>query len=157
MENQERQSSVFEKIASGEIPATKIWENDDFLAILDLFPNCKWQTLVFSKKRYDSDIEKMPEDVYQQFFLAAKHVETILKNWLWVSRVGLIVEWLWVNHAHIKLYPMHGLPEEREQNERQADIRFDTYPSYLTSASGAQKSPEYLQEVAEEILKNQSK
>lgn len=155
MNKQERQLSIFEKIATNEIPATKIRENDEFLAILDLFPNCKGQTLVFPKKRYESDIEKMPEDVYQRFFLVAKKVETLLKKWLWVHRVGLIVEWLGVNHAHIKLYPMHGLPEQREKNEKQENVRFENYPSYLTSTSGSQKSPEYLQEVAEEILKNQ--
>lgn len=155
MSDLQRQQSLFEKIANNEIPSIKIRENDEFLAILDLFPNCKGQTLVFPKKRYESDIETMPEDVYTRFFLAAKTVETLLKKWLGVQRVGLIVEWLGVNHAHIKLYPMHGLPEQREQNEKQADVRFNTYPSYLTSATGAQKTSEYLADVAKEILENQ--
>ena len=80
MNEQERQPSIFEKIATKEIPSTKIREDDEFLAILDLFPNTKGQTLLFPKKRYESDIEKMPEDIFQRFFLAAKKVETILKN-----------------------------------------------------------------------------
>lgn len=155
MSELERQPSLFEKMVAGDIPATKIWENDEFLAILDLFPNCKGQTLVFPKKRYESDVETMPEDVYQRFFLAAKTVETVLKKWLWVQRVGLIVEWLGVNHAHIKLYPMHWLPEQREKNDRQEDIWFEIYPSYLTSASGPQKSLEELAAVAKEILESQ--
>ncbi len=152
MSVQERQPSIFEKIANNEIPSTKIREDDEFLAILDLFPNTKGQTLLFPKKRYESDIENMPEDVYQRFFLAAKKVETVLKKWLGVNRVGLIVEWLGVNHAHIKLYPMHGLPEQREKNEEHDIIWFDQYPGYLTSKSWDQKSPEYLWDVADEII-----
>jgi len=35
-----REPSIFEKIVAGEIPSTKIRENDEFLAILDVFPNC---------------------------------------------------------------------------------------------------------------------
>ena len=152
MNEEERQLSIFEKIATNQIPSTKIREDDEFLAILDLFPNTKGQTLLFPKKRYESDIEKMPEDIFQRFFLAAKKVETILKKWLGVNRVGLIVEWLGVNHAHIKLYPMHGLPEQREQNEERDIVWFDEYPGYLTSKSWDHKSAEYLWEVANEIL-----
>jgi hypothetical protein len=32
---------IFCKIVSGEIPSVKIWEDEDFLATLDIFPNTK--------------------------------------------------------------------------------------------------------------------
>ena len=75
-----------------------------------------------------------------------------MKKWLGVNRVGLIVEWLGVNHAHIKLYPRHGLPEQREEHEEHDIVWFDEYPGYLTSKSWDHKSAEYLWDVANEIL-----
>lgn len=155
MSETEKQLSIFEKIAKEHIPSAKIRENDEFMAILDLNPNCKWQSLVFPKTRYDSDVEKMPEDVYTRFLLAAKKVETILKKWLWVSRVGLIIEGLGVPHAHIKLYPMHWLSADWQWEETQEPIWFERYPGYLISQLGEQRSSEYLQQVAQEILENQ--
>lgn len=96
---------IFCKIIAGEIPSVKIWEDDDFIAILDVFPVCKGQTLVIPKRHYDSDIFLMDNDIYTQFMLATKKVVTIMKHWLWVEKIGMVVEWLQVPHAHVKLYP----------------------------------------------------
>jgi histidine triad (HIT) family protein len=32
---------IFCKIANGEAPCFKIWENDEFMAFLDIMPNVK--------------------------------------------------------------------------------------------------------------------
>ena len=147
-----REPSIFEKIVAGEIPSTKIRENDEFLAILDVFPNCKWQTLVIPKTRYDSDISLMPDDVYSRYMLATKEVIAILKKWLWVQRVWVIMEWMWVHHAHVKLYPMYGLWEEWKAIEVKEKKRFDTYEWYLTTHMGEFKGKDELDWVAKEIL-----
>lgn len=96
---------IFCKIIAGEIPAVKIWENDSFIAFLDAFPACPWQTLVVPKMHYDSDIFVMDTDIYTSLMLAIKDVVALLKKWLDVDRVGMVVEWLQVPHAHGKLYP----------------------------------------------------
>lgn len=96
---------IFCKIIAEKIPAAKIWENDEFVAILDAFPACKWQTLVMTKTHIWSDVFVMPDDQYSRFFLAVKEVITSLKKWLWVERIGIVVEGLEVDHAHVKLYP----------------------------------------------------
>lgn len=96
---------IFCKIVAGEIPSVKIWEDDQFVAFLDAFPACKWQTLVLPKRHYDSDIFLMENDVYAQMMIATKEVASLLKQWLWVEKIGLVVEWLQVPHAHVKLYP----------------------------------------------------
>ena len=96
---------VFCKIVAGEIPSVKIWENDDFVALLDAFPACKGQTLVLPKRHYDSDIFLMNDSLYSSLLLATKDVVDIMKKWLWVEKIGMVVEWLQVPHAHIKLYP----------------------------------------------------
>lgn len=96
---------LFCKIIAGDIPSIKIWENDQFIALLDAFPACNGQTLVLPKQHYDSDIFVMDTPMYSQLMLAAKEVSGLLKKWLWVDRIGMVVEWLQVNHVHIKLYP----------------------------------------------------
>ena len=58
---------VFCKIASGEFDSAKIWEDDNFLAVLDLNPNVKGMTLVMPKKHFDSDAFLMPDKDYHLF------------------------------------------------------------------------------------------
>ena len=71
---------IFCKIVAGEIPSVKIWENDDFIAILDVFPSVKGMTLVLPKQHHGSDVIAMDDELYSDFFLAAKKVAAILKK-----------------------------------------------------------------------------
>ena len=71
---------IFCKIARGEIDSAKIWEDDEFLTILDIKPNTRGMTLVLTKEHYDSDIFAMPKDVYQRFMLAVKKIVKILEK-----------------------------------------------------------------------------
>jgi diadenosine tetraphosphate (Ap4A) HIT family hydrolase len=51
----------------------------------------------------------MDEAMMNKFFVAAKKVSKLLKKSLKVHRIALVMEGMGVNHAHIKLYPLHGL------------------------------------------------
>lgn len=147
-------TSLFEKIAQREIPASIIREDDEFMAFLDIFPNCKGQTLVIPKKRYDSDISLMNDDVYTRYLLAVKYVIALLKNWLGSNRVGIIMEGMWVNHAHIKLYPMYGLDDQWKPAVTEEKAWFDTYPGYMTTVMGEMKAKEELDQIAHEIIQH---
>jgi len=96
---------VFCKIVAEEIPSIKIWENDQCIAILDAFPACKAQVVVLPKNHCSSDIFILDDILYTQLMLASKEVVALLKKWLCIERIGLVVEWLQVPHAHVKLYP----------------------------------------------------
>jgi len=74
MKYMEKEDCIFCKISRGDIPSFKLWENEEFFAILDLYPNTKGMTLVISKEHYDSYAFNMPDEVYLRFILAAKHV-----------------------------------------------------------------------------------
>ena len=90
---------IFCKIANNEAPCFKIWENDEFMAFLDIMPNVKWQTLVIPKKHYDSDLFEIDDaDFYKRLMSATKEVIDMLKKSLKVQRVWMIMEWMWVNH-----------------------------------------------------------
>lgn len=143
---------IFCQIVAWEIPSIKIRENDDFLAILDIFPNTKGMTLVMPKKHYDSNILEMEDpEFFSKYMLATKQVSQLLKKWLNVNRVGLVIEWMWVNHAHIKLYPMHGLSAQREEQISWEPVFFEKYPWFLSSASWPKANIQELEAIAQQI------
>lgn len=78
---------IFCKIVAGELPSTSVWEDDDYYAFFDIFPNCKGQTLVIPKKHYDSQLFEMSDDAYSDLLVAAKKVANLLKKSFEVQRV----------------------------------------------------------------------
>lgn len=42
--------NIFAKIIRGEMPSVKVWENDDVLAIMDVFPQAPGHVLVLHKR-----------------------------------------------------------------------------------------------------------
>jgi diadenosine tetraphosphate (Ap4A) HIT family hydrolase len=142
---------IFCKIAKGEFDSAKIWENEEFFSILDLNPNTKGMALVLTKKHYDSYAFAIPDDVYQRFALAAKEVGKKLEKALGVERVALVMEGMGVNHAHIKLYPMHGLDKEFKELWAKDKMFFKEYPGYVTTVLGPKVDIKELKKLAEEI------
>ncbi len=146
---------IFCKIISWAIPSVKIREDDDFIAILDVFPNTKWMTLVMPKMHYDSDLfEINDKEFYTKYLLAVSKVVNSLKKWLKVNRVAMVIEGTWVNHLHTKLYPLHGIWSDRQTHETKQEIYFDQYEWYISTQLWPKANPDQLQKVAEEILSN---
>ena len=48
---------IFCKIANGEIPSTKLYEDDDMIIIKDLNPQAPVHLLLIPKEHYDNIIE----------------------------------------------------------------------------------------------------
>ena len=142
---------IFCKIIRGEIPSAKIWENDEFLSILDICPNTKGMVLTMPKKHYDSYAFEMPDDVFQRFMLAGKETAKLLDKRLKVQRTALVMEGMGINHAHLKLYPLHGLDKKFKEMIAQEKVFFENYPGYLTTQIGPQADTEELKKLAEEI------
>lgn len=142
---------IFCKIAKGEIDSAKIWEDEEFFSILDLNPNTKGMALVLTKNHYDSYVFLMPDDIYQKFMLASKKVAKMLEKALKVKRIAMVMEGMGVNHAHIKLYPMHGLEKEFKEMIVKDKIFFSDYPGYITTQLGPPINIEELKKLAEEI------
>jgi len=142
---------IFCKIVSGEIDSAKIWEDDEFLAILDGNPNTKGMTLVLTKSHFDSYAFNMPEEIYQKFMLASKKVAELLEKGLDVKRVAMVMEGMGINHAHIKLYPMHGLEKEFKEMWAKEKVFFDDYPGYINTQLGPKADIEELKKLAEKI------
>ena len=127
---------IFCQIVRGELDAAIFWENDDFMAILDLFPNVHGQALLISKQHYDSDLSDMSDNTYEKFFSAARQVSNILKVGLPVYRVAMVLEGMGINHAHIKLYPLHGLDKTFHEMWAKEEVSFEKYTGYITTQIG---------------------
>ncbi len=127
---------LFCKICSGEISSYKIFEDENFLAFLDIFPNTKGQTLVIPKKHFDSDIFKMPAQNFSLLFECARKTAQILEKKLGVKRVAMVAEGMGVNHVHIKLYPLHGLLENFSEMLSEKRVFFDKYKGFITTQLG---------------------
>jgi len=144
---------VFCKIVKGEIPSHKIWENKEFLAILDLNPNTKGMTLVLTKKHYPSYVFEMPDGVYARLFKTVKVVAKLLDRKLKVQRTAMSMEGMGVNHAHIKLYPLHGIRKKFKEIWHPKRVYFEKYPGYLTTQTGRRAKDNELKKLAKKIRK----
>ena len=81
-------ASIFSKIVSGEIPAHKIAEDENFLAFLDVFPCAKGHTLVIPKKEVDY-IFDMEDELYLGLMAFAKKIAPAIKKAIPCKRVIL--------------------------------------------------------------------
>lgn len=97
--------TIFSKIVNGDIPAYKIYEDDDFLAFLDIAPLKKGHTLVIPKKPVDYLFDINDQDL-SQMILVSKKVAKAIKKAFPCPKVGVAVLGLEVPHAHIHLVPL---------------------------------------------------
>lgn len=150
---------VFCKIVSGDIKTPGIfWQDDNFMAFLSIFPSTDGFTVVIPKKHYDSDVLAMPDNVLQKFIIAAKKVSNILlSHFEDVGRVGLIMEGTGIDHAHIKLVPMHDTAHfkkgEWKQYHSHNDKFFKAYEGYLSSNDGPKADEQEIKILAERLKK----
>jgi len=103
-------STIFSKIISGEIPAYKVAESDEYLAFLDISPLTPGHVLVIPKKETDY-IFDIDDDEYRNMWLFAKEVSKGIKEVFSCRKVGVAVVGLEVSHAHIHLIPLNKVSD----------------------------------------------
>lgn len=150
---------IFCEIVKDNIPVASFWEDEEFLAFLSIDPNTEGFSVVIPKEHFGSDVLKMPDYVLKRFIIASKKVAQILENYYEdVGRVGLIMEGTGIDHAHIKLVPMHGTKHmkrgEWKQYISEKNQWFDKYEGWISSAGGPMADKEKLKELAEKIKKH---
>ena len=110
-------ATIFSKIISGEVPAHKVAETNDYLAFLDINPLKRGHVLCIPKKEVDYLFD-LDDDTYLGLHLFAKHVAIALKKTVSCQRVGTAVIGMEVPHAHIHLVPMDEMHDLNFQNDR---------------------------------------
>ena len=126
---------IFCMIVAGSAPSHKVWEDENHLAFLSIFPNTEGVTVVIPKSHQPSYIFEASETVMTNLVKAARTVANILDTKLSTNmRTGLIFEGFGVDHLHAKLFPMHGTKtKEWAKIESSVEKFFDKYEGYLSS------------------------
>ena len=115
-------ASIFSKIISGEIPSFKIYEDDNFLAFLDINPNALGHTLCIPKKEIDQ-IFDLDDKTLAELIIFSKKIANAIKKAVVCNRVGMSVIGLEVPHVHVHLIPINNMN----------DMSFDTKVSMTES------------------------
>ncbi len=146
---------IFCKIARGEAPCHRIWEDDRHLAFLSIFPNTSGFTVVITKSHQPSYIAQASPQVAKDLMLAAQKVCGMLDSGFDdVGRTGIIFEGFGVDHLHAKLFPMHGTKsDEWKQIRSSVDKFFDRYEGYISSHDFKRANDEELAALAKKIMK----
>jgi len=97
---------IFCKIVGKEIPAYTVWEDDLFMAFLDVRPVNPGHLLIIPKEHIEN-IFDMPDGLYEEIFNKAKALSTPVQKAMNSARVGIVIEGFGVPHAHVHLVPIN--------------------------------------------------
>jgi|SRR3989344_2708758 len=145
---------IFCKIARGEAPSHKIWEDNKHLAFLSIFPNTEGVTVVIPKEHYTSYVFELSDEVLRELIIASKKVAELLDSKLEdVGRTAAVFEGYGVDHAHVKLFPMHGTRNMKEWKPiaSMIDKYFDKYEGYISSHDWTRADDAKLAKLAKKI------
>ncbi|MDO5657056.1 MAG: HIT family protein [Paracoccus sp. (in: a-proteobacteria)] len=99
-------SCLFCRIAAGELPAEKLYEDDHILAFLDLHPIRAGHALVIPKAHHVW-FEDLPQDLATRITSCAQAIARAQKRLYGVERVSMFYTGIHVPHAHAHVVPMH--------------------------------------------------
>lgn len=145
---------IFCRIVKGDLPSHKIWEDEKHLSFLSIFPNTPGFTVVVTKAHFSSDLFSLPDEVFRNLVFAARETARLINSKLDdVGRTGLIIEGLMVDHAHIKLFPMHGTKGDGWEQHLSEGVNkyFEKYEGYISSHNGPRASAANLAALAQKI------
>ncbi len=93
---------IFCQIVKGELPCYKIYENENYLAFLDIFPRNKAHTLVIPKKHY-----RWVYDVadFANYWAVALKITKAIQKGFSTSFISYLTYGLDIHHAHIQIIP----------------------------------------------------
>jgi len=148
-----QEECIFCKIAKGDLPCHKIWEDKNHLAFLSIFPNTEGFSVVITKEHYPSDAFSVSDSVLEDLIVASKKVIKLLNKKLDdVGRTGLILEGFGVDHLHTKLFPMHGTKMKKwKPIKSNVDKYFEKYEGYISSHDYKRANDKKLAELAKKI------
>jgi len=124
------ETCIFCKIIKGEIPADKVYEDENILAFLDANPVNPGHTLVIPKKHF-AKIEETPDEIISKIFIKSKELMKKIKIATDADFVVLSIVGLDVPHFHIHLVPRYhndGMAyfwPGKEFNEKKSDEIID--------------------------------
>ena len=106
------ENCIFCKIASGEIPAATLYEDEDFRIILDLGPANKGHSLILPKA-HAANLYEMPDELAGKAMILAKKAACALQKGLHADGLNVVqnngeAAGQTVHHFHIHLIPRYA-------------------------------------------------
>ncbi|HBM63496.1 MAG TPA: diadenosine tetraphosphate hydrolase [Pseudomonas sp.] len=147
-------SCIFCQIVSGTSPCHIIWEDENHMSFLSIFPNTPGFTVVIPKLHYGSYAFEQSDSVIRDLVLAAKKTALLIDRALpGVARTGMILEGYGVDHLHAKLFPMHGTGVDStfRKISSSVDKYFEKYEGYISSHDSVRADDKMLSELAAHI------
>lgn len=106
------ENCIFCKIIAGEIPSTKVYEDDDVLAFLDLTQTTKGHTLVVPKQHSRNLLAMSPDEAALLFSKIPQIANKIVKNMdakgMNVLQNNEEIAGQSVFHTHVHLIPRYA-------------------------------------------------
>ena len=98
------ENCIFCKIANNEIPSTKIYEDENFLAFIDIKPVSDGHLLIIPKQHIVW-MQDSPDETIAQIFILTKKLMLAVKKALKCDFVQMSVVGEEIPHFHIHLIP----------------------------------------------------
>ncbi len=100
---------IFCKIVKGDIPCSKIFEDDYVLSFLDIAPANKGHALIVTKNHYETLLD-IPDEDLNDIMLKAKKIARAMSSALGVDGFNILmnnkkVAGQLVPHAHVHIIP----------------------------------------------------
>lgn len=113
--------TIFEKIIDGEIPSMKVYEDDNYIAFLDISPKQKGHTLLVPKNKKENIIDET-EFVKETILVKASEISRLLITKLGATGLKMVMNsgvaaGQEVFHTHLHLIPYYDHEEEAVNNE----------------------------------------
>ena len=108
-------SNIFQKIINNEIPSYKIYEDDQFIAILDIFPKQNGHFLVIPKK-YSKNLLDIDDKTLQNAIVLARKLALHVIKRLNISAFSVHIN-NGVNSKQVVMHThIHIVPEKNHKN-----------------------------------------
>jgi histidine triad (HIT) family protein len=109
---QKKDDCIFCKIADGEIPCMKVYEDAELLAFLDISPASKGHTLVITKEHFDNFLQ-VPKDLLGRAYSLAQRIGQVQVAVFHAEGVNVItnvgeIAGQSIKHFHIHVIPRYG-------------------------------------------------
>lgn len=108
---------IFCKIVNGEIPAVKVWEDENFIAFADVKPVGEGHTLIIPKKHFDTLMD-LDEGTSGKYLEAIKKTGEILMGKYNAEGFNCVLNNGEVAGQVVKHVHFHILPRKNGDNQR---------------------------------------
>ena len=103
---------IFCKIVEGEIPSYRVYEDENFLAFLDITPSTDGHTIIIPKKHYETAYD-LPEELLKEILVVSRKIALMLRKKLGSEGFNILnsnysVAQQEVPHVHFHVIPRYS-------------------------------------------------